>query len=300
MPVIAALPTVHFVIGLREGVEAALIVGIIATFLHQQGRADAIRWMWAGVALAIALCLGVAVVLQLIDQDLPDRQQEAFEAVVGLVAVGMVTFMIVFMRRHARQLGGELRNSAASALAAGSAWGLVAMAFLAVMREGLETAVFLLAAFQASVGVSPVVAGLGAVSGVLVAALIGWLIYRSGMKVNLSRFFRVTAVLLVIIAAGLVSSAIHHADEAGLFTSFSGRALDLSAIVVPRSDSITTGLITGLLGVYPFPTTAEVAGWLLYAVPMLVYVLWPQGRSLRRRRDDAVASAARPAGRGVA
>lgn len=292
MLVIAALPTVHFVIGLREGVEAALIVGIIATFLQQQGRGDAIRWMWAGVLLAIVLCVGVAVVLELVDENLPQRQQETFEAVVGLVAVGMVTFMIVFMRRHARQLGGELRDSAASALAVGSAWGLVGMAFLAVMREGLETAMFMLAAFQASMGTSPAVAGLGAVCGVLVAAVIGWLVYRSGMKVNLSRFFRFTAVLLVIIAAGLVSSAIHHANEAALFTAGSGQALDLSAVVVPRSDSITTGLITGLLGVYPFPSTAEVVGWLLYAVPMLVYVLWPQGRSLRRRREQPAVTTA--------
>lgn len=294
---LAALPTVHFVIGLREGVEAALIVGIIATFLRQQGRSDALRWMWAGVALAVALCLGVAVVLELIDENLPQRQQEAFEAIVGLIAVAMVTFMIVFMRRHARELGGELRTNAASALAAGSAWGLVGMAFLAVMREGLETAMFMLAAFQASIGTSPAVAGLGAVCGVLVACAIGWAIYRSGMKVNLSRFFRITAVLLVLIAAGLVSSAIHHANEAALLTAGGSQALDLSAVVVPRSDSITTGLITGLLGVYPFPTYAEVIGWLLYAVPMLAYVLWPSPsrtsiRSTDEPERDAVATPA--------
>lgn len=291
MPVIAALPTVHFVIGLREGVEAALIVGIIATFLQQQGRSDALPWMWAGVGLAIALCFGVAAVLQLIDANLPERQQEGFEAIVGLVAVAMVTFMIVFMRRHARQLGGLLRTNAASALATGSAWGLVAMAFLAVMREGVETAMFTLAAFQAPLGTSPLVAGLGAVCGVLVAAAIGWVIHRGGMRLNMSRFFRITSVLLVVIAAGLVSSAIHHANEAALFTSFQTQALDLSSIVVPRSNSVTTGLITGLLGVYPFPTVAEVAGWLLYAVPMLIYVLWPQGRTLRRRSPSIATTA---------
>ncbi|HEY4278229.1 MAG TPA: FTR1 family protein, partial [Conexibacter sp.] len=196
MPVFAELPTVHFVIGLREGVEAALIVGIIATFLKQQGRSDMLKWVWAGVGIAIAICVGVAAILEVVDQQLPQRQQEAFEAIVGLVAVAMVTFMIVFMRRHARELGGQLRNNAAAALAGGSAIGLVAMAFLAVMREGLETAMFMLAAFQASLGVSPVSAGIGAVCGVLVAALIGWLIYRAGMKVNMARFFRFTAVLL--------------------------------------------------------------------------------------------------------
>ncbi len=281
--VFAVLPTVHFVIGLREGVEAALIVGIVATFLHQQGRRDALRWVWAGVALAVVLCAGVAVLLDVIDENLPQRQQETFEAIVGLVAVGMVTFMIVYMRRHARLLGGVLRSNAAHALAAGSVWSLVGMAFLAVMREGLETAMFLLAAFQASTGViSPASAGLGASAGLLAAAVIGLVIYRGGMRVNLARFFRFTAVLLVVIAAGLVSSAIHHANEAALFTVGHAQALDLSGVVTPSSDSMLSGLITGLLGVYPFPSVAEVVGWLLYAVPMLTFVLWPQRRRVPR------------------
>jgi high-affinity iron transporter len=272
----ASLPVVHFVIGLREGVEAALIVGIIATFLRQQGRFDALRWMWIGVALAVALCVAVAVVLE---ELLPQRQQEAFEAIVGVVAVAAVSYMIVFMRRHARGLGGDLRSSAAGALAAGSAVSLVVMAFLAVMREGLETAMFLLAAFQASLGVSPLSAGIGALSGLMVAVVIGWGIYRGGMRINLQRFFRITSVLLVIIAAGLLSSAVHHANEAALLTAGHQQALDLSAIIVPRSDSVTTGLITGLLGIYPYPSVAEVVAWLLYAVPMLAFVLWPQRRA---------------------
>ncbi len=288
MTSLAALPVVHFVIGLREGVEAALIVGIIATFLHQEGRADAVRWVWAGVALAVAICIAVAVVLQIVDEQLPQRQQEAFEAAVGVIAVAMVTWMIVFMRRHARHLGSDLRHSAGSALAAGSALGLVVMAFLAVMREGLETAMFLLAAFQASMGVSPLSAGLGALTGLAVAAAIGVVIYRAGMKINLSRFFRITAVLLVIIAAGLLSSAVHHANEAALLTIGHEQALDLSFVIVPSSDSVTTGLITGLLGLYPFPSVAEVVVWLAYAIPMLAYVLWPQRSRARDRSTTPV------------
>ena len=100
----------------------------------------------------------------------------------------------------------------------------------------------------------------------------------------MARFFRFTAALLVIIAAGLLSSAVHHAAEAGIFTGLSDQALDLSAVVVPSSDSVTTGLITGLLGIYPFPTDAEVLVWLLYAVPMLSLVLWP--KTVPRRRLD--------------
>ena len=113
MSVLATLPVVQFVIGLREGVEAALVVGIVATFLHQSGHSDALRWMWAGVALAIGVCVVVAAVLEVVDQNLPQRQQEGFEAIVGLVAVAMVTYMIVYMRRHAREMGGELRGGAA-------------------------------------------------------------------------------------------------------------------------------------------------------------------------------------------
>ncbi len=282
---LAALPVVHFVIGLREGVEAALIVGIIATFLKQQGRADALKWVWAGVGLAVAICVVVAAILQIVDEQLPQRQQEAFEAIVGVIAVGMVTWMIVFMRRHARHLGADLRSSAGAALAAGSAAGLVLMAFLAVMREGLETAMFLLAAFQASSDViSPLSAGLGALIGLLCAAIVGVVIYRAGMRINLSRFFRVTAVLLVVIAAGLLASAVHHAQEAALLSIGHEQALDLSAVIVPSSDSVTTGLITGLLGIYPYPSVAEVVVWLAYAIPMLAYVLWPQRRP--RRADD--------------
>lgn len=178
------LPT--FVIGLREGVEASLIVGIVAAFLRQQGRRDALRWMWLGVGVALAICIGIGIGLQALDQELPQAQQEGLETVVAAIAVVMVTAMIVWMRRHARELAVELRVRAESALAEGSAWALVAMAFLAVIREGIETAFFLLAAFQSSI--DPLAAGLGALLGVLAAAVLGWLIYRGGVRLNLGRF----------------------------------------------------------------------------------------------------------------
>src|SRR6478752_4627410 len=155
------LPT--FVIGLREGLEAALIVGIVAAFLRQQARIDALRWVWLGVAL----CAGVGVGLKLVSEQLPYRQQEGLETVVALVAVGMVTFMIFWMRKHARGLKRELEGHAGAALAAGGVLALIAMAFFAVIREGFETAVFLLAAFDAST--RPAAAGGGALLGVLVA-----------------------------------------------------------------------------------------------------------------------------------
>jgi high-affinity iron transporter len=277
------LPT--FVIGLREGVEASLIVGIIAAFLRQQGRRDALRWMWVGVAVAVALCAAVAVSLQIVNQDLPEREQEALETIVAGVAVGMVTFMIVWMRRHARGLAGELRDSAAGALAAGSAWGLVAMAFMAVLREGMETAVFLLAAFQESGDAAS--AGFGAALGVLGACAIGWGIYRGGVSLNLDRFFRATAVVLVLVAAGLVASALHTAHEASWLNHLQAPALDLSWLVHPGS--VVSSLLTGILGLRPHPTVGELLGWLVYALPMLIFVLWPRRQLLRRPAEEIAA-----------
>jgi high-affinity iron transporter len=264
------LPT--FVIGLREGVEAALIVGIIAAFLRQEERGDALRYVWAGVGVAVVLCAAVGVTLQIVNEDLPQRQQEGLETIVGLAAVGMVTFMIVWMRRNARGLRKELERSAAGALAQGSIYALVAMAFFAVLREGLETAVFLLAAFQSAA--NPGAAGAGAVIGLAVAVAIGWGIYKGGVRLNLSKFFRFTAAVLVLVAAGLLASAAHTAHEAGWLNVLQGQALDLSWLIVPGS--VTSSLLTGMLGLQPQPTVAEAVLYVLYAVPMLVYVLWPQ------------------------
>jgi iron uptake system component EfeO len=260
------------VIGLREGVEASLIVGIIAAFLNQQGAHRELRCMWAGVGLAVALCVSVAIGLQILDDELPQTQQEGLETIVAAVAVVMVSFMIVWMRRNARGLSTELRRSAAGALAQGSVWALVGMAFLAVIREGLETAVFLLAAFQASGNATS--AGLGAALGVVAAIVIGYAIFKGGLRLNLSRFFMITGVLLVLVAAGLVVSAIHTAHEAGWLNGFQDTALSMSWLVKPGT--VGSSLLTGVLGLQPRPTVGETFGWLVYAIPMLAYVLWPR------------------------
>jgi len=277
------LPT--FVIGLREGLEAALIVGIIAAFLGQQGRRDALRQVWIGTGIAVAICIGIAIGLQAVSSSLPQAQQEGLETVVGALAVGMVTYMIIFMRRHARDLKGSLEGSAASALAAGSSRALVVMAFLAVLREGFETAVFLLATFDAS-GDSAT-AWLGAVIGILLAAAIGYGIYRGGVRLNLSRFFRITGLVLVLVAAGLVMTALHTANEAGWLTAGQAQAADLSWLVRPGTP--LSALLTGVLGIQPYPAWIEAIGWLAYLVPMAIIVAWPS------RRPGAGSRAARPA-----
>ena len=275
------LPTC--VIGLREGLEAALIVGIVAAFLGRHGRRDALRQVWIGTAAAILICIGVGAALQVVASELPQQQQEGLETVVGACAVGMVTYMIIFMRRHARGLKKDLEGATASALASGSSRALVVMAFLAVLREGFETAVFLLATFHASGDATT--SWLGAVLGIGLAAAVGYAIYKGGVRLNLARFFRVTALVLVVVAAGLVMTAFHTANEAGWLTVGQAQAFDLSWLVRPGTP--VSSLLTGVLGIPPFPAWIEVIAWLAYLIPMAVIVAWPAGQA-RRRRPVAV------------
>ncbi|MGZ8566182.1 MAG: iron uptake transporter permease EfeU [Actinomycetota bacterium] len=264
------LPT--FVIGLREGLEASLIVGIIAAFLIQRGERPALRPMWIGVVVAVGISFAVAIALAIIGGRLPLKQRETMEGILALIAVAGVTYMIIWMRRHSRDLKRQLEDHAESALVNGSIFALVGMAFFAVIREGLETAVFMLAAFQSSL--NPVATGLGAILGVAVAIGLGWAIYRGGVRIDLGKFFRVTGFILVLVAGGLLSSAVHEFAEAGVVTFAQSSAIDLSWLIQPGT--IVASLATGMLGLQPVPTQAEVLVWLLYVIPMGLYVLWPQ------------------------
>jgi len=279
------LPT--FVITLREVVEASLIVGIIAAFLVKEGRGDALRQMWFGVGIAIVLCAGVGIGLDVIGEELPQQKQEGLETIVGLVAVAMISYMIVWMTRHSRGIKAELEGEAASALATGSAMALVGMAFLAVLREGFETSVFLLAAFQDSRNTAA--AGAGAVLGVICALLIGLALYRGGARINLSRFFRITGLVLVFVAAGLLATAAHTAHGAGWLSSFQSQAVDLSWLVKPGT--VTESLLTGMLGLRPVMTVAEVVLYLGFAIPMALYVLMPRPQRAPRRSADPAQTA---------
>jgi high-affinity iron transporter len=194
-----------------------------------------------------------------------------------------VTYMIVWMRRNARGIKATLEGEAASALAAGSTMALVGMAFLAVLREGLETSVFLLAAFQNSTDTAA--AGGGAVLGLVAAVAIGLGLYRGGVRINLSKFFKVTGAVLVFVAAGLLATVAHTAHEAGWINGLQGQAVDLSWLVQPGT--ISGSLLTGMLGLQPHPTVIEASLYVLYAVPMLLYVLWPDRLRGRLRRDKS-------------
>jgi high-affinity iron transporter len=271
-----------FLIGLREGLEATLIVSIVAAFLKRNGKS--VRPMLVGVGLAVAISIGVGVALNLLSESLPQRQQEMLETVIGAIAVVFVTTMIIWMNRNAFQLKGELEREARQAINTGGSLALALMAFLAVLKEGFETAVFLLAAAQASGG-GRGWAVLGGSAGIAVAIGIGVGIYYGGLKLNLGRFFRITGVFLVLIAAGLVMSSLRTAHEAGWVTIGQQRVFDFSAWMPTRS--VAGALITGMFGIPSDPRLIEVLGWVLYTVPVLTVFLWPArlaaGPRARRR-----------------
>ncbi len=282
------LPT--FVIGLREGVEASLIVGIIAAFLGGRGRRDALRYVWLGTGLAVALCLAGGIALKVLENELPQAQQEALETVIAIVAIGMVTWMIVWMRKHARSLKGELERSAGAALAEGSVKALVAMAFLAVLREGFETSFFLVALLQNADSQATGLAG--AVLGIAVAVVIGFALYKGGLRIDLAKFFKVTGVVLVIVVAGLASFAAHTAHEANWLNIGQAQLVDLSSIIEPGT--VQSALLTGILGIQPKPVVAEGVAWLALFVPLLAFVLWPQRRQPKVAGPRPVTPASTP------
>jgi high-affinity iron transporter len=264
------IPTL--VIGLREGLEASLIVGIIASFLARNGRRDALRATWIGVITATILCVGVGIALVQLSKDLPQQAQEGLETVIGALAVVMVTAMIIWMSKHARSMKRELEGAAAQALATGSAGALVAMAFLAVLREGFETAVFLVSVLENSNNVASATAG--AAIGIVIAIAIGYGIYRGGVRLNLARFFKITGVVLVIVAAGLTMTVLRTAHEAGWLNVGQATPLNLSWLVAPGT--VQASLLTGVLGLSAHPAVIEMIAWVLYAVPMIILVAAPQ------------------------
>ena len=282
------LPT--FVIGLREGLEAALIVSIIATFLRRNGAS--LRGMWVGVLAGVALSIVVGVVLRVIEQSLPQAQQEGMETVIGLVAVFFVTGMIVWMRTHARFMKRDLEQHASEALSNGTTTALVLMAFLAVLREGFETSVFLLATFQTATSAPSAI--IGAVLGIAVAIGLGYGIYRGGVRLNMHRFFSVTGLFLILVAAGLVLSAFRTGHEAGWVTIGQGTTIDLAWLAPPGS--VQSALISGVLGIPRDPRVIEVLAWSCYLVPMLAIAFWPArhrpSRATARRLSLAGAATA--------
>jgi len=263
---------VPFLIMLREGVEAALIVGIIASYLRQTGRGAWMPVVWIGILLALALSLAVGAALQFASAEFPQKAQEFFEAAIGLIAVFVLTSMVFWMRKAARSIKAELHHSidAAFETSTNKGLGLIVMVFFAVAREGLESVFFLLAAFQQSDGMA---APLGALLGVLAAAAIGYGIYIGGLKLNLRRFFRWTGVFILIVAAGILANAVKALHEAGLWNHWQTVVFDMSGVL--PLDSPLGSLLSGMFGYIDTPTVSELLAYVAFIVPALILFLSP-------------------------
>ncbi|MGY2051138.1 iron uptake transporter permease EfeU [Methylobacterium sp. JK268] len=260
---------IAFLIMLREGIEAALIVGIIAGYLAQTGRSAWMPAIWLGVVLAAALCVALGVGLTLIGAEFPQKQQEMVEGAIALLAAGMLTGMVFWMRKAARSVKAELHGAVDAAMDRG-AFGLVLMAFLAVGREGLESVFFLLATVQQDVGWG---VPAGAVLGIALAVLAGWGIAKGGVRLDLRRFFRWTGIFILFVAAGLIASALRAFHEAGLWNHLQATAFDLSGVL--PSDTVLGTLLTGIFGYQEAPAWGEVLAYLAFLIPGLCLFLVP-------------------------
>jgi high-affinity iron transporter len=263
-----------FLIGLREGLEAALVVSILVAYLVRTGRRDALPSIWLGVGVAVLLSIAFGTVLEKTSAELTFQQQELLGGTLSIVAVGFVTWMVFWMRRTARHLKGELEGRAQAALVAGGT-ALAVVAFLAVGREGLETALFLWAAAGAtSTGTPPL---LSALLGIAAAVLLAYGLYRRSVKLNLAKFFSITGALLIVVAAGVLAYGIHDLQEAEFLPGLNTLAFDVSAQVPP--DSWYGVLLRGTVNFTAVTTVLQAIAWVAYVVPVLFLYFRPQRRS---------------------
>jgi high-affinity iron transporter len=269
-----------FFLMLREGLEAALIVGIIAAYLVKIGRRDALPKVIAGVVSAVGLSIGLGLLITFTIEKLPLVVQETLEGIAALLAVAVLTWMLFWMRRQGRAMKGELEQSVDVALSAGSTRALVGLAFLAVIREGIETVLFLIPIFSFNgTGIDVV---FGGVLGLAISVAVGYAIFAMGVRINLRRFFTITGTVLIFVAAGLVAFAVAEFAEGGWIAN-SGVAFNLNPIL-PDNGPIGS-VLRGLFGYRSAPTPLEVVAYLAYLIPVLL--LFVIDRPLIRRQAVA-------------
>ncbi len=283
----------NYLIGLREGLEAALVVSILVAYLVKTDRRHLLPRIWFGVALAVGVSLAFGAALTFGPRGLTFEAQELIGGSLSIVAVGFVTWMIFWMAKAARSLSGELRGKIDDAADAGR-WSLVVVAVLAVGREGLETALFLWASTRAGTQGTqfseptwePL---LGAGLGIATAVVLGFLIYRGAISINLTRFFTWTGAFLILVAAGVLAYGVHDLQEAGFLPGLNDLAFDVSDTVDVNSWYGT--LLKGIFNFSPATTKLEAAAWLLYAIPVMALFLF----TIRRRQATAPATVPDPA-----
>ncbi|HEX6887520.1 MAG TPA: iron uptake transporter permease EfeU, partial [Candidatus Nanopelagicales bacterium] len=272
----------NYLIGLREGLEAALVVSILVAYLVRTDRRHALPWVWVGVGVAVGLSVLTGALLEFTAATLSERAEEIFAGTMSFLAVGFVTWMIFWMRTAGRTISSELRGQVDRAVQAGIG-AIVGMTFIAVAREGLETAVFFFAAARAAGSSSEPL--LGFVLGLGSAVLLGWLLYRRAISVDLARFFRITGILLIFVAAGVLAYGIHEFQEAGLLPGEDRLAFDVSGTIA--EDSWVGTLMAGIFNISPAMSVLQVVAWVGYvgiALPLFL-------RPVRRAADVPAAAA---------
>lgn len=260
----------NFLIGLREGLEATLVVSILVAYLVKTGNRTRLSSVWTGIAVAVAVSLAFGALLTFTSNSMGFAAQERFGGLMSIAAVGFVTWMIFWMRRTARFLKTELHGKLDAALTMG-ALALVLTAFIAVAREGLETSLFLWAAAQsAGSGATPLV---GATLGILTAVVLGYLLYKRAVTINLAKFFTWTGAALIVVAAGVFAYGVHDLQEAGSLPGLGSLAFDVTGAIPP--DSWYGSLLKGIFNFSAATTWLQAAVWLLYIVPVMVLFFRP-------------------------
>ncbi|ORB29536.1 iron uptake transporter permease EfeU [Mycolicibacterium parafortuitum] len=255
-------------IGLREGLEAAIVVSILVAFLVKSERRDALRWVWLGVGAAVAMTVVTFLAIQFGENTISGLAAEAIAGVASLVAVAIVTTMVLWMKKASASMSGQLRNEMAQALETGPV-AVALLAFLAVGREGVETALFMVGYAEAQSN-WPL---LGLIAGVAVAGLIAYGMYRGALSINLAKFFRYTGVFLIVVAAGILSYGIGALQTVGWLPGLGDKAFDISAAF--NWSSWYGEVIQGIFNVTPTPTVLQLAGYLAYLVVVLALFLRP-------------------------
>jgi high-affinity iron transporter len=259
-----------FIIALREGLEAALIVGILVAYLVKSGRKALLAPLWAGVALAVLVSLATGAFLTFTSTELSPRGEEFFAGTTSFLAVGLVTWMVFWMKRTARHLKGHLEGQLSTAILAGPL-ALAAAAFFAVVREGLETSLFIYANFK-TVSSTPT-ATIGLFLGLGLAIGLGYLIYRSSIKINLSKFFTYTGIALVVVAAGVLSYGIHEYQELGWLPGADFFIWDVTSVIA--KESLLGGVLAGTIGFDTTTSLLQFVFWAAYLATVLSLYLKP-------------------------
>lgn len=265
-----------FIIALREGLEAALIIGILVAYILKTDRRHLLAPLWSGVAAAIAGSIGLGLILSKTSEELTERAEKLFVGTTSFLAVALVTWMVFWMKRTARTLKADLHGKVDSALRTGPL-ALAGAAFFAVIREGLETALFVYTNFKTIADTRS--AALGLILGFAVAISLGYLIFKSAIKLDLSKFFRYTGVALVVVAAGVLSYGVHEFQELGWLPGGESYAWDVSSLI-PK-DSLLGATLGGLVGFDNTTSWLQLGIWTIYLTSVLgAYLSKPRTRAL--------------------